>query len=274
LIKGEQTILDVSAFDADGVVSRVDYKVNGSLVATSTTPPFSVNWTPKTLGSMSIQAIASDNDGAESESVPVNILIKSASPSSDPVTKILQRGLDGYEDSSDTYLDKYLQTASTGSREFVQFYSTNYIPLIKFAIFEREGGPLPDNAIIQSAKLHLYKQSYDYVYTLHPMLRNWTETEATWLRPQSNQQWAVAGAGGVDSDYSAMPDAKVSAGYSPAWMIFDVTPRLAAFQQGQMNFGWRLVGVSGNGNLKKILSSEYLTDKALRPKLEVTYTTE
>jgi len=274
VLKGEVVSLTSDATDADGTVSRVDYTVNGSLVGSSTVPPYLVSWTPLAIGTVTVKAIATDNSGAEAESSPVSFMVKSPSPSSEPVTTILQRGVQSYAASSDTYLDKYGQSTSQGSRDVMLYSGSNYTPLIKFAIFEREGGRLPDNAIIQSAKLHIYKAAYDYVYRLHPMLRDWSELEATWTRPRTGEVWAVAGATGVDSDYAATPDGQVSAAFNPAWMVFDVTARLVAFQQGQSNFGWRLVGVSGNGNLKKLYTSEYAVDVTLRPKLEVIYTTE
>lgn len=274
VLKGEVVSLTSDATDADGTVSRVDYTVNGSLVGSSTVPPYLVSWTPLAIGTVTVKAIATDNSGAEAESSPVSFMVKSPSPSSEPVTTILQRGVQSYTASSDTYLDKYGQSTSQGSRDVMLYSGSNYTPLIKFAIFEREGGRLPDNAIIQSAKLHIYKAAYDYVYRLHPMLRDWSELEATWTRPRTGEVWAVAGATGVDSDYAATPDGQVSAAFNPAWMVFDVTARLVAFQQGQSNFGWRLVGVSGNGNLKKLYTSEYAVDVTLRPKLEVIYTTE
>jgi len=104
------------------------------------------------------------------------------------------------------------------------------------------------------------------------MLRDWKEMEATWLRPKIGESWSSPGATGVDSDYAASYDAQFSAPFSPGWMIFDVSARVSEWQQGQNNYGWRIIGVSGNGNLKQFYSSEYATNAALRPKLEITYT--
>jgi hypothetical protein len=37
------------------------------------------------------------------------------------------------------------------------------------------------------------------------------------------------------------------------------------------NYGWRIVGVSGNNNTRKFYSSDYAVDPSLRPRLTVIY---
>ncbi len=271
VIRGQPATLLATAADSDGTVSRVDFKVNGTLIGSVTSPPYTVNWTPTALGSASIKAIATDNSGAETESAVVDVVVTSGGAGG-PVTTTLQRGLDTYSGSSDVYLSSYSTSGNTGATQNLLVFQTKYTPLIKFAIFAREGGPLPDDAVIESAKLSIYKSNYDFIYRLHPMLRDWKELEATWLRPKIGESWTSPGAAGVDADYTAAYDAQFSAPFSPGWMIFDVSARVSEWQQGQNNYGWRIVGVSGNGNLKQFYSSEYATNVTLRPKLEITYT--
>lgn len=270
---GQSVAIVADASDSDGTVTRVAFRANGVQIGAVTAPPFTLNWVPAASGPVSLTAVAEDNSGAETESAPVAIVIASPPPGSGPATKILQRGLEGYAASSDAYLNVYSKSANTGAYQTLLYLGSNYVPLIKFAIFAREGGPVPDNGSIQSAKLRIYKSYYDYTYRLHPMLRDWQELEATWVGPRTGESWAAAGANGADADYAAAFDAQVAAPFAPGWVEFNVTGRVSAWQLGQPNFGWRLIGVSGNGNLKQFYSSEYATDASLRPKLEITYTT-
>ena len=103
------------------------------------------------------------------------------------------------------------------------------------------------------------------------MLRNWSETQATWSQWQGAQGWSVAGANGVGSDYAATPDATVSVGWTPGWLNANVTAGVQAMSTGTPNYGWRLVGVSGNNNYKTWWSREYTTNPTLRPKLVIQY---
>lgn len=272
VVMGGPVSIVADASDSDGVVSRVEFKVNGSFVGSATVPPYATTWTPAALGPVTLTAVAIDDSGAESESAPVEVFVKSSLGASDPVTTVLQRGLGGYSATWDVYLSKYNPTANTGTATNLLEYAGNYTSLVRFAIFKREGGPVPDNAVIESAQLSIYKLYYDHTYRLHSLLRNWSELEANWNGPTRDGSWTLSGANGVSSDYASAYDAEVSAPFEPAWMQFDVTERVAVWQKGLANFGWRVVGVSGNSSLKRLYSNEYATDVSLRPKLEVRYT--
>jgi hypothetical protein len=104
------------------------------------------------------------------------------------------------------------------------------------------------------------------------MLKDWVEGEATWSRPRIGATWSVNGAGGAGSDYASVADATASVGYAPGWLSFDVTAGVQTMSGGMANYGWRLLGVSGNGNEKRFAARHYAT-LSLRPKLTITYTT-
>src|SRR5690606_13390826 len=146
--------------------------------------------------------------------------------------------------------------------------------LFRFAVFESEGGPVPDGAVIESATLHIYKYAYNHVYRLHALMKPWHEGQATWKQAQSGSLWSVPGANGVDSDYEAQHDAEYSAPWESGWMNFDVADRLRAYANGTPNHGWRMVPVSGAGNNRTILSSEFADNVALRPRLTLTYSAD
>ncbi|WP_105101653.1 glycosyl hydrolase family 18 protein [Microbulbifer pacificus] len=60
-ITGTDLTLSASASDSDGSVSKVEFFVDGSLIATDTSAPYSTQWTA-TLGNHTITAVATDND--------------------------------------------------------------------------------------------------------------------------------------------------------------------------------------------------------------------
>ncbi|WP_066966359.1 glycosyl hydrolase family 18 protein [Microbulbifer sp. Q7] len=61
---GDILALTASASDSDGTISQVAFYVDGDLISTDTSAPYSANWTA-TLGSHTLSAVATDNDGLE-----------------------------------------------------------------------------------------------------------------------------------------------------------------------------------------------------------------
>ena len=73
--------INASATDADGSVASVGFYVNGSLVGTDNTAPYSFAWT-SVIGTASVTARATDNRGAvtTSSAITVNIIDPNALP--------------------------------------------------------------------------------------------------------------------------------------------------------------------------------------------------
>ena len=147
------------------------------------------------------------------------------------------------------------------------------IGCLRFAIFQSEGGPVPDGAVIQSAKLELYKQYYDNTLRLNALLTPWVEAQATWPNRQTGVAWSVAGAAGAGTDYDPTTDASVAVGFNPGWVAFDVTSRVQQWSsKASVNNGWRVSQVAYNIYYNIVFnSSEYAADPTLRPKLTVVY---
>ena len=96
--------------------------------------------------------------------------------------------------------------------------------LVRFPIFQSEGGPVPSGAAIVSAKMALYKYtSYDMTYAAHRSLKPWNEKTANWNQAQLGSAWSVAGGNGVGSDFDATADATATTTFDPGWVVFDVT---------------------------------------------------
>jgi hypothetical protein len=264
---GNSFTLTASASDADGSVTKVDYYAGSTKIGTATVSPYTVVWTPTATGSYVLTAVATDNAGLTTTSNAASVTVNASSGT----TVTLQRGLNAYAGASDTYLDGYLQTTVHGGDTSLYLDGTHYTPLVRFAIFQNEGGPVPAGATIQSATLQFYKQYYDDTVRLNALLKNWSEGQATWRVSQTGTNWSVAGAAGAGTDYNSTNDALVSVPFSPGWVAFDVTNRVQQWAKGNgTNQGWRL-GATNSVNAKIFDSSEYATDPTLRPKLTITY---
>ena len=67
--------LIASANDTDGNVKAVDFYLGTNFLGTATTSPFSFNWNSVPAGTYSLTAIATDNLGATTTSMPVSLTI-------------------------------------------------------------------------------------------------------------------------------------------------------------------------------------------------------
>jgi hypothetical protein len=256
----------------DGSVVRVDFYAGTTKIGEDTVAPYSVTWSTAPPGTHSLTAVATDNLGASATSAARSISVSGGGGGVTTVT--LQRGSDATL-AGDTYLSSYHPTLNFGTVANLQDKSGNYPTLLKFAIFQSEGGPVPNGAQINSAVLSLYKySSYDMSYSVHRLLQPWSETVATWNQRQSGAAWAAAGANGAGSDYAATADARASTPFDPGWLHFDVTAAVSAMSGANplLNHGWRLRGTAGSTTgLKRFYSAEFAGDPALRPKLVISY---
>ncbi len=263
--------LAASAADSDGNVVRVEFYADSTLIGQATQSPYTFAWTNASVGSHTLMARAVDDDGASTDSATVAITVV-AGGGSGSVT--LQRGV-GSATVVDTYLSSFHQSSNFGTAASTPDQKLAYSPLLRFAIFQSEGGPVPNGATIDSAVLSVYKSSaYDMIYGLHAMLQPWSESASNWTVRLPGAPWGAAGANQADVDYAATPDALGVTGWDPGWIHFDVTATLAGLsaQPTPVHHGWRLRQFGGYvSGLKKLHSSEYTVDSTLRPKLVITY---
>ena len=270
---GAAITLGATAADIDGTVVRVDFFDGATKLGEASAAPFELIWTNAAEGGHSLSAVAFDDQGAASDPSPaVSITVNPATGGGSTVT--LQRDLSPGILVSDTYLSRWHRTLSFGaSTGFVDQYTT-YSPLLRFAIFQSEGGPVPDNAQISSAVLSIYKYSaYNMVYGLHRLLVDWSEGAATWNDTGAGGPWSSAGANAAGADYAITADATATTDFSPGWVDFDLTNGVQALGAAPgSNYGWRLKPVTGYvSGLKRFYTSEFSTAPNLRPKLVITY---
>ena len=270
-VEGDTITLTASASD-NGTITNVEFFANGTKLGETMTSPYSFAWTGATAGSYTLTAKATDDTGESATSGAITITVASGSSTH---TLVLQDGLNSYAGTRDTYLSSPQATTNFGGdielRDINLSYQ--YHSLVRFAIFQSEGGPVPDGATIQSATLSLYKHSnHYYTYGAHRLLQDWDESEASWNERQAGVSWSVAGAADFGTDLTLVADGEASISYDPGWLEFDVTSGLQAIGGGALNYGWRLVAISGyNSVAKRFRSREYADDATLRPKLTVVY---
>ena len=72
--------ITASATDPDDRVVRVDFKVNGTLLGTDTTAPYSATWPAGAANAYTITAVAVDDDGASTTSAPIGVSVVANRP--------------------------------------------------------------------------------------------------------------------------------------------------------------------------------------------------
>lgn len=267
---GQAISLLVNASDSDGSIASVDFHDGSSLLAHVTAPPWSFDWSGASVASHTLTATAHDNLGASKTAAPV--LIQVLATASNGVA-VLQNGRDGYTGTRDAHLASNAKNINYGSAPSLIDVYSYYAMIARFAIFQREGGPVPDQAQITSADLELYKSTaYSPTLSAHRLLCDWQELQATWNACRTGVPWAIAGANGIGTDYLAIADGSGAASWSPGWVKIDVSKGLQAMQAGAPNYGWRVRRSAGDDiNTKRYYSRDFNTDVSLRPKLTIRY---
>lgn len=266
---GQVISLQANATDVDGVVTAVDFLDGSNLLAHVAPAPWRFDWSGAAIGSHVLSAIAYDNLSASGTSTPVNIQVVQASGN----VLVLQDGQTGYTGTRDTYLSRAAAGSNYGTAASLIDSSNYYAMMLRFAIFNREGGPVPNNAIIQSAQLELYKSSfYSSTLSAYRLRCDWLEIQANWTACRNGVPWVMAGALGAGTDYVAQADGSGTGAWDPGWVSIDVTKGLLAMQAGEPNFGWRLRRTAGDDiNTKRYITREYAAVVGQRPKLTVRY---
>lgn len=74
-IQGDDAVITANAVDSDGTIDKVEFYDGNILLGTDTTFPYSFTWTNLAIGSFSLTAKATDNEGAVEVSSSVNISV-------------------------------------------------------------------------------------------------------------------------------------------------------------------------------------------------------
>lgn len=268
---GSLISIAASANDPDGSIASVEFFAGASSIGTVSSAPFTITWSQAPLGSSVITAVATDNAGAKATSAARTVTVVQSNAGG---SVTLQRGTMPTAQVWDTYLSTYHKTLNFGAATRLQDQQSLYPSLLRFAIFQSEGGPVPNGAQITSAVLSVYKySSYNMNYALQRMLQDWSESGATWNQRLPGVSWAAGGAGGLGSDIAASVDASAATDFNPGWVAFDVTAGVQKMSQAPSpaNFGWRVRGTSGYLSGLKLFHASEASEPTLRPKLTITW---
>ncbi|MCF6352136.1 MAG: Ig-like domain-containing protein [Cyclobacteriaceae bacterium] len=77
---GADVIIDATAADSDGTVTKVEFYQNGNLLGEDLTSPYSYTWTGVGSGNYTLTAVATDNSASSTTSTAVNIMVGSQAP--------------------------------------------------------------------------------------------------------------------------------------------------------------------------------------------------
>ena len=72
-------VIDANASDSDGTIAKVQFYQNGNLLGENTSSPYSYAWNNVVAGSYTLEAVATDDQGAITTSASVNITVTGTS---------------------------------------------------------------------------------------------------------------------------------------------------------------------------------------------------
>lgn len=140
--------VDASASDPDGVVSQVEFFVDGNSIGTDNTSPFGTSWTPASFGTYVLTAEATDDSLATTLSDPITVVFNDNVPVS-VTLQVASSSDDAEEDKrgSMSLSDAVLELVKPDNRTGNQDIGLRFI------------GSIPAGATIQSADLEFVAAS-------------------------------------------------------------------------------------------------------------------
>ncbi len=185
----------------------------------------------------------------------------------------LKEGIDGYQGTADTYINRWAQNVTYGNLHWLSIRSKEIaVGLVFFDL-----GTPPENARLIRATLRLNRltQSNANHVVIKPyrLLRAWREDEATWLEAEEGHPWATPG-GAAGEDYFAIPSDAVEVSPDMDWVELDVTPIVYSWLYlNRPNYGFMLRGYGAGHVEYRFASGEHVTPLR-RPELILEYREE
>lgn len=192
-VSGVLTIV-ASASDLDGTVFGVQFKVDGNIIGIEdTTEPYFISWdTTSTVdGSHVLTALATDDEGATSLSVPVNVTV---------ANNLVQLSIIA---SNDTYIKDSSPNSTNGSSSnlWIDNAPNTYEVLLKFNITGVGTKQITDVKLALQTKNPSNEGGDAYLITDN----NWSEQTVTWNNAPGVGQF-IGSLGAVSSGTAAVLD--------------------------------------------------------------------
>jgi FecR protein len=189
---------------------------------------------------------------------------------------VLRQGLDGYQGTDDAHIYGWSESHKKfnyGDKEemYLREGAEWFRGLIRFKIFNREGGPIPDDVEIVSARMVLNQLvGYSFRLKVNRLLRNWREDQVTFVQACDGLPWHQPGAYAKGQDVASRLDTDVFVERERKNIECNLTQALRSMALKNQNNGWLLEIESAVANIKKIASSECPT-VSQRPKMIIIY---
>ena len=198
---GENIILSVNAFDADGYVALVEFFNGPTKLGEDDSSPYEFSWNNIPAGNQNLTAKATDNSGATSSSNSVSIIVQSEDG------QIILEFQDGvspsltYLGTRDASLNEDNPTSNYGQANDLLIDGDNppNSGLDKYALIKWDLSSIPLTSTVESVDMTINvtnksKNSYE----LYEIKKDWVEDQTTWNSVDGLNPWQVAGANGPD----------------------------------------------------------------------------
>ena len=174
--EGDSILLEATASDSDGTVTKVEYFAGSTLLGEGTGANYSFTWNGAGVGSHALTAVATDNDGATTTSSVVNITVNASGGGPITVTAIE----DAFVRGGNAYKDLNYGTSDT---LHVQDGGSN--PTRREAYLKFDLSSITDSVTVATLKLYPFEVagSGPIEHAIWYMNRDttWSESTITWL---------------------------------------------------------------------------------------------
>jgi len=130
---GETVSFSINASDADGNITSVSLMQAGQVIGTDGSAPYSFAWTAPSNGIYQFQASATDNDGAQTTSSIISIVVETIVPPNDPPTVTIVSPSSGTEVNSGSTVAINVQASDEDGIQQVQLFVNGFLAVSDFS---------------------------------------------------------------------------------------------------------------------------------------------
>lgn len=258
--------INATAADSDGSVSQVAFYEDGALIGTDTSSPYSVTWSNAPIGTHSLTAVATDNQGATRTSTAVSVTVNGTGGST---IVSFQDGVSGYTGTRDTKIKSDSATTNHGTATTLEVDgSPDYAGLVSWDLSSIPAGKTVTAVSVSFNVTDVSSSAYE----LYALKRAWSETTATWNVASTGTNWQTAGANGANDRETTVLGALSSTSTGVKTFTLNVAG-IAKVQSWinnpATNYGFVILDYANSDGLD--LNSSEIGTIANRPKITVTY---